>query len=58
EILTDEPINVFESETTDEMNVPVEWSEDKGILVEADAAETYTGENYETTIVWTLTDAP
>ncbi|MBC6179029.1 hypothetical protein HB806_14575, partial [Listeria welshimeri] len=58
EIQADEPINVFESETTDEMNVPVEWSEDKGILVEADAAETYTGENYETTIVWTLTDAP
>lgn len=57
-ILTDEPINVFESETTDEMNVPVEWSADKGILVEADAAETYAGENYETTIEWTLTDAP
>ncbi|PZG54708.1 hypothetical protein C1909_00735 [Listeria ivanovii] len=57
-ILSAEETTVFQTQTTSEMNVPVQWGENQGILVEADAAETYTDENYEATIEWTLTDAP
>ncbi|EIQ6628503.1 hypothetical protein LVN87_000078 [Listeria monocytogenes] len=57
-ILSDEPITIFESQSASEMIVPIEWAEDQGILVEVDAAEAYVDESYETTIEWTLTDAP
>lgn len=57
-ILSAEPITIFESQSASEMIVPIEWAEDQGILVEVDAAEAYVDESYETTIEWTLTDAP
>ncbi|MBC1567913.1 hypothetical protein HCJ20_03185 [Listeria sp. FSL L7-1425] len=55
---SDEPITVFKSQSASEMIVPIEWADDRGILVEVDAAEAYVDESYETTIEWTLTDAP
>lgn len=57
-ILSDEPITIFQSQSASDMIVPIEWAEDRGILVEVDAAEAYVDESYETTIEWTLTDAP
>ncbi|EIX7632584.1 hypothetical protein MK688_002636, partial [Listeria monocytogenes] len=54
----DEPITIFQSQSASDMIVPIEWAEDRGILVEVDAAEAYVDESYETTIEWTLTDAP
>lgn len=57
-ILSEEPTTVFEAQATDEIIVPIKWEENQGVLVEANTAETYADENYETTIEWTLTDAP
>ncbi|MBC1348245.1 hypothetical protein HCX58_01165 [Listeria welshimeri] len=57
-VLSSEPTTVFQSQVTQDMIVPVEWDTNQGILIEADAAEAYSDENYETTIEWTLTDAP
>lgn len=57
-ILSDEPITIFQSQSASDMIVPIEWAEDRGILVEVDAAEAYVDESYETTIEWTLTVAP
>ncbi|MBC2266574.1 hypothetical protein HCB38_01915 [Listeria sp. FSL L7-0083] len=56
--LSDEPMTIYQSNATNDMIVPITWAENQGILVEADAAHAYTDEDYETTIEWTLTDAP
>lgn len=56
--LSNEPVTVFTSNGAEELIVPVDWEENQGILVEADTSEAYADEAYETTIEWTLTDAP
>ncbi|UHP10700.1 hypothetical protein LAX80_002630 [Listeria marthii] len=57
-LLSDEPITIFQSQSASEMIVPIDWEDNRGILVEVDAADAYVDESYETTIEWTLTDAP
>ncbi|KMT59520.1 hypothetical protein X560_1459 [Listeria fleischmannii 1991] len=57
-ILDETPYPVFQHETINAEPVPVDWEENRGILVEANTASVYADEDYQGKIAWTLQDAP
>ncbi|MCM3087529.1 Ig-like domain-containing protein [Bhargavaea ginsengi] len=55
--LTNGPIEVYSGHTDQQQMTSIKWSEDQGPLIEVNAGNAR-AKSYETTITWTLVDAP